>query len=233
MLIAMLTRLRGLLQRGRVAREVDDELQFHVAMETESNIKQGMPPIEARRTALLALGGVEQTKETIRDVRALSVDGIWQDAGYAVRSLSRVPGFATVGILTLALGIGANVAMFGVVDTVLLRPLPYFEPDRLVAFTASDTKTGAEYEILGMPDIEDLRAEKDLFEGLAAYQTGTAVLRGDDTVERVKARQVSGEFFQVLGVRPQTGRWLASGDPRETVVLATISGAGGSGPTRT
>ena len=220
MLTAILTRLRGLLQRGRVTREVDDELQFHVAMETESNIKQGMPLIEARRTALLALGGVEQTKETIRDVRALSVEGIWQDTRYAIRSLSRVPGFATVGILTLALGIGANVAMFGVVDTVLLRPLPYFEPDRLVAFTASDTKTGAEYEIFGMPDIEDLRAETALFEGPAAYQTTTAVLRRDETVERVKARQVSGDFFQVLGVRPQAGRWLASEDPPATVVLA-------------
>ncbi|HUF10402.1 MAG TPA: ABC transporter permease [Rhodothermales bacterium] len=220
MLVAILTRLRALLQRGRVAREVDDELQFHVAKETESNIKLGMTPTEARRTALRALGGIEQTKETIRDVRALSIDGIWRDLRYAIRGLSRVPGFAAVGILTLALGIGANVAILGVVDTVLLRPLPYFEPERLVAFTASDMKTGAEYEIFGMPDIQDLRAEKDLFEGLAAYQTTTAVLRGDETVERVKARQVSGEFFQVQGVRPQTGRWLASEDPPATVVLA-------------
>src|SRR5688572_13818127 len=103
---------------------------------------------------------------TIGDVRAFSIDGIWQDARYAIRSLSRVPGFAAVGILTLALGIGANVAMFGVVDTVLLRPLPYLEPDRLVALMASDTKTGAEYAIFGMPDIEDFRADKGLFEGL-------------------------------------------------------------------
>src|SRR5688572_17062980 len=220
MFVAILTRVRALLQRRRVARELDDELQFHVAMETETNIERGMPPTEARRTALRDLGGVEQTKETIRDVRTLSVDGIWRDARYAIRTLSRVPGFAAVGILTLALGIGANVAIFGVVDTVLLRPLPYSEPERLVAFMASDMKTGAEYEIFGMPDIEDLRTEKDLFEGLAAYQTTTAVLRGDETVERVKARQVSGEFFQVLGIRPQTGRWLSSEDPPATVVLA-------------
>jgi putative ABC transport system permease protein len=120
----------------------------------------------------------------------------------------------------LALGIGANVAIFGVVDTVLLRPLPYSEPERLVAFMASDMKTGAEYEIFGMPDLEDLRTEKDLFEGLAAYQTTTAVLRGDETLERVKARQVSAEFFQVLGIRPQTGRWLSSEDAPATVVLA-------------
>jgi predicted permease len=220
MSIAMLTRLRAFLQRGRAAREMDDELQFHVAMETESNIEQGMPPGEARRTALRDLGGIEQTKETIRDVRALSVDGIWQDLRFAIRSLSRVPGFAAVGILTLALGIGANVAMFSVVDTVLLRPLPYVDPERLVALTASDMKTGRDYEILGMPDIDDLRAEKDLFEGLAAYRPTTAALHGDDTIERVKARQVSREFFHVLGVGPHMGRWLALEDPPATVVLA-------------
>src|SRR5688572_25866427 len=101
------------------------------------------------------------------------------DLRYAVRSLSKARTFAVVATLTLALGIGANVAMFSVVDTVLLRPLPYPDPDRLVTLTASDTKTGAEYEIFGMPDLEDLRAEKEVFEGVAAYQTTTAVLRGD------------------------------------------------------
>ena len=145
---------------------------------------------------------------------------LWGDVRYALRSLSAVPGFATVGILILALGIGANVAIFGVVDTVLLRPLPFFEPQRLVAFTASDSKTGAAYEIFGMPDIQDLRTEKDLFDGVAAYQMSTAVLRGDDTVERVKARQVSAEFFPVFGVRPHTGRWLAPEDRTATVVIA-------------
>jgi predicted permease len=219
MLLAMLTRLRALLQRRRVARELDDELQFHVAMETDANIKKGMAPTEARRTALHDLGGIEQTKETIRDVRTLSIEGVLRDIRYALRSLSTVPGFATVAILTLALGIGANVAIFGVVDTVLLRPLPFAEPQQLVAFTASDTKTGAAYEILGLPDIQDLRAEQDLFEGVAAYQTATALLRGGETIERVKARQVSAEFFPVLGVRPQMGRWLTSEDPPATVVL--------------
>lgn len=195
MFVAIVTRLRALLQRRRIARELDDELQFHVAMETETNIKKGMPPTEARRTALRDLGGIEQTKEAVRDVRAFSIEGIWRDTRYALRSLSTVPGFATVGILTLALGIGANVAIFAVVDTVLLRPLPFSEPEQLVAFTAWDTTSGAEYEILGMPDIQDLRAEKDFFEGVVAYQTVTAVLRGKDTVERVKAREVSVEFF--------------------------------------
>ena len=110
------------------------------------------------------------------------------DLRYAVRSLLKTPSFAAVGMLTLALGIGANVAMFSVVDTVLLRPLPYPDPGRLVTFTASNVKSGAEYTIFGMPDVQDLRAEKEIFEGVAAYQTSTAVLRGDETVERVKAR---------------------------------------------
>jgi putative ABC transport system permease protein len=220
MFAAISTRVRALLQRRRVARELDDELQVHVAMETEVNIAQGMPPAEARRTALQHLGGIDQTKEAVRDVRALPLEDLWRDIRHALRSLSAAPGFATVGILSLALGIGANVAIFGVVDTVLLRPLPFFEPQRLVAFTASDSKTGAAYEIFGMPDIQDLRTEKDLFEGVAAYQASTAILRGDQTIERVKARQVSPEFFPVLGVRPHTGRWLASEDPTATVVIA-------------
>lgn len=220
MFAAIVTRIRALLQRRRVARELDDELQFHVAMEADSHIARGMPPDEARRTALRDLGGIAQTKEAVRDIRAVPLDGLWRDIRYARRSLAAVPGFATAAILILALGIGANVAIFGVVDTVLLRPLPFFEPQRLAAFTASDSKTGAAYEIFPMSDIQDLRVEKDLFEGVAAYQMSTAVLRGDDPVERVKARQVSPEFFPVLGIRPHAGRWLAAEDPAATVVIA-------------
>lgn len=146
--------------------------------------------------------------------------GVVSDCRHAIRALAKTPGFAIVGILTLALGIGANVAMFSVVDTVLLRALPYPEPERLVTFKATNTKSGAEYDIFSMPDLEDLRAEKDVFEGVAAYQTTTAVLHGDQTVERVNARQVSAEFFGVMGVRAQAGRWLGSGDSQATVVLA-------------
>lgn len=216
---AVLAHLRALLQRRRVARELDDELQFHVAMETDANTTKGMAPNEARRAAMRDLGGIEQTKQAVRDIRTFSIEGIWRDIRYALRSLSRVPGFTTVGILTLALGIGANVAMFGIVDTVLLRPLPFVAPEQLLAFTASDTKTGAAYEIFGMPDIQDLRAERDHFDGVAAFQTTTGVLRGDDTIERVKARQVSPEFFPVLGIPAHVGRWLTADDPPSTVVL--------------
>jgi putative ABC transport system permease protein len=158
--------------------------------------------------------------QTVRDTSALPIEGLWRDLRYAIRSLSATPTFSIVAVLTLALGIGANVAMFGVVDTVLLRPLPFFEPQRLIAFTAANSKNGAAYEIFGLPDLQDLRAEKELFDEVAAYQISTAVLRGDDAVERVKARPVSAEFFPVLGVRPHSGRWLASEDPVATVVIA-------------
>lgn len=220
MFAAISTRVRTLLQRRRVARELDDELQFHVAMETQANIERDMSPAEARRQALRDLGGIEPTKETVRDVRALTIEGLWRDVRYAVRALGRSPGFAIVGVLTLALGIGANVAMFAIVDTVLLRPLPYADPDRLVVLAVSNTRTGGEYDILGMPDIDDFSAESGIFEGLAAYRTTTALLRGDEAIERVNARQVSAELFQVLGVRPQFGRWLSPSDPPATVVLA-------------
>jgi hypothetical protein len=130
-LTAILTRLRGILQRRRVAREVEDELQFHVSMETESNLKQGMSPIDARRAAMLDIGGVEQTKQ-IRDVRALSIEGIWWDARYAFRVMRKRPGFTVLVSATLALGIGVNTTSIAVAYGILVRPLPYAGPSRVV-----------------------------------------------------------------------------------------------------
>jgi putative ABC transport system permease protein len=112
MLSSILTRLRGLFQRPRVAREMDDELRFHLEMEMRSHLERGVPPVEARRLALRDLGGVDQTKEAIRDVRASWIDSVWQDVRYAFRSLRRQPGAGVAAIGMLGLAIGITTAMF-------------------------------------------------------------------------------------------------------------------------
>src|SRR5262245_13381358 len=175
MLRRLFHRLRASLRRGKIEREMDRELQFHLEMETAENIRRGMSEGEARRAALRSFGGVEQTKENYRDIARFRLfEDLWQDLRYGARMLRTQPGFTVVAGLTRSVGIGANTAVFSVVKAVLLQPLPYQDPDRLVS--ASPYRRVTDGHTLLSPTFLNWRAQSQSFEQMAAYTTGTSDL---------------------------------------------------------
>ena len=166
-------RLRASLRRGKTEREMDAEMRFHLKMETAENIRRGMNEEEARRAALLSFGGVEQTKENLRDARGLRwLEDMLLDFRYTLRTLRSKPGFAAVALLTLALGIGATTVMFTVINSVLLKPLPYPEPDRLITLqeqTEKPTQFGNLWTV-AYPNFLDCKRESRSLDMGAALQ---------------------------------------------------------------
>lgn len=209
---AILTRVRGLLQRRRVAREMDDELRFHVEMETQSNIARGVPAMEARRLALRDLGGLDQTREAIRDVRATWVDSLWQDIRYAVLALWRRRSIGVAAVAMLGLAIGITAAMFTVVDALILRPVPFHEPDQL-AFVYMGDEHGGRGTVA--PAVLRAWRETAAFAGVEAAVPDTSVIEVDGViVTRGIARVTPGLFEMLGGVGPIRGRLFDASEVR-------------------
>jgi putative ABC transport system permease protein len=204
-LLPRLTSLwRNLLRKDRIEQELAEEIRTHLEMLIELKIEEGLNPMEARRTALIELGGEEQVKERVREARlGRQLDTLLQDLRYGARMLFRTPGFTFVAVLTLALGIGANTAIFSVVNAVLLRSLPYQDPDRLVAASYYRGVAG-DYAWVG--DFQAWRDQAKAFEQIAVYRTDAADLTGNGEPERLTAGTVSASLFATLGVAPALGR---------------------------
>ena len=231
--MSWLTRLQSLLRAQGMERDLDDELRLHIEMKTAHNIEAGMPPEEARLAALRAFGGVERKKEACRDADRLRfIEDLAQDVRYGLRQLRRNPGFTAVAVLTLALGIGANTAIFSLLDAVLLQSLPVTDPSRLVVFEwrartypsyhgyssfegcyndATDlAPSGCSFSY---PLFEQLRAQTRLFSGVGAFAGPAQLdLSGSGAARIVQGEIVSGGFFQTLGVRAVHGRTLVPAD---------------------
>jgi putative ABC transport system permease protein len=203
----LISRLLGLFRKQRQERELDEELRAHLEMLTEENLRKGMSPENARCAALRSFGGVERTKERYREQRGVpALESFFQDIRYGLRGLLRNPGFAAVAIVTLALGVGANSAIFTVVNAILLRPLPYRDPSRLVyisEFWPHETPV----RTVPSPDFANWSEHDRLFDGLAAYGGGAEVnLTGQGEPERLLGARVTADFFTLLGVQPIVGR---------------------------
>ncbi len=206
--------LRALFGKQRLEEELDEELRFHLEKEMEQNLARGMSPEEARRAALVSFGGVEPVKEECRDAWGVRfIETLIQDLRFGLRQLRRSPGFTAVAVITLALGIGANTAIFSVVNAVLLRPLPYPRPEELVHLGSSSAGGVA----LSAPEFLFFRDHAErAFEGIGAAFQGpdsTMAFQRGAEVQYISGMHVSEDLFRVLGVSPWRGRsFLAEED---------------------
>ena len=218
-------RFGGLFNKQRKDRELDEEIESHLQLHIEDNLRLGMTPEEARRQAMIKLGGIESTKEAYRDQRGLPVlETLWQDIRYGARMLRKNPGFTAVAVLTLALGIGANTAIFSVVNAVLLRPLPYPEPGQLVQLRAD--WSGKPSTDIGSATFVEVKAQSQSLARIAAYSGGDMTLTGAGSAERVVAGAVTADFFPLLGVQPALGRNFTREEDTPNGPKAAILGHG-------
>ena len=218
-------RLRALLRRGAVERELDDEIRFHLEQQIEKHVAAGRSRAEATRLARLELGGVTRVKEECRDARGITLaEELVQDLRYGLRKLRRSPGFTAVALITLALGIGVNTALFSVVNAVLLRPLPYDRPDELV--TIHQSKPNFATGTVPYLNFRDLQRENRSLTGMAVYRYFGYSLTGVGPAEQVDALLVSSDLFRLLGVEPVLGRTFAPGEDEVGAPPLALIGAG-------
>ena len=204
---AALARIAGVFGRRRPEDDFREEMEFHLEMQTARFMNRGMSREEARRQALLESGGLTQAVEAVHDQRGLPwVENIGADFRYAFRALRRSPAFTLIVVITLALGIGANTAIFSVVRGVLLKPLPHREGDRLVYVRHSSDAPGGEDMNFSVPEVRDLRNGVPSLAGIAEYSPWSMIWQADEGATRISAGLVTGNYFEVMGLAPVVGR---------------------------
>ena len=221
-----LRRFGTLFRKEERDRQLSDELAFHLEKQVEQNLAAGMSAEEARRAALRAFGGVEQIKEECRDTwGARFIDALLQDVRFGLRMLAKNPGFTAVAVLTLALGIGANTAIFSVVNAVLLKPLPYAEPDRLMAVGSMRFRGVPSPDTLSYPDFFDYRARNHVFEHLVTGRGTSLTLTGYGPPRQLHGNMTTWDLFPALGIAPVLGRGFLPSEEAAGARVAVLSHA--------
>jgi putative ABC transport system permease protein len=225
-LLAIWHRLTALLRRRRLERDLNDELAFHLAMREADYLREGVADSDARHAARRRFGNLTSLKEQCRDMWTFHpLETLLQDVRYALRTLRKSPGFTIVAVLALAIGIGANTAIFSLVDAVRARALPYKDPSGLVELWGNVVRAKIERRGASYPDYLDWRARSRSFEDVAAFDGQTLTLAGDDEPERITGEFVSAPYFSLLGVSPAHGRVFQPdedvvAEPAQVVVLS-------------
>jgi len=206
------TRLYGLLRKERVEQEMEEEMRFHLQMRTLENIEHGMKLEEAELEARRRFGNVGRIKDLGRDIKGGGfLETLLQDLRYGLRTLMKKPGFTLVAVLTLGLGIGANTAIFSLVNTVLLRPLPIAQPEQVVTLNFGTPGRGV-FPLIGYPEYKDYRDHNQALAGLAAMGMAPVGLSNNGINERIWGLHVTGNYFSLLGVGAALGRVITPED---------------------
>jgi len=224
MLRAALSRVWGTFRRRRLDRELDEEVGIHMEVLAERFIAQGMEPAAAHYAARRQFGGVTQMKESLRERRALPpIDVIVQDVRHAFRQLRKAKGFTASAALILALGIGASTAVFAVLDAVVLRPLPYAQPDRLMSVRSIDRRGVPHPTSISYPTFFDFRSQNRVFEHLVSFRDSRFTLTGARPAIQVIGEIVSWDLFPALGVQPELGRGFLPEEEKPGTHVAVLS----------
>ncbi|HEV2490426.1 MAG TPA: ABC transporter permease [Candidatus Acidoferrales bacterium] len=212
--------IRNLFGKRRADKQLDEEVREYVELLAQEKIKQGMQPVDAKREANMELGGVEQVKEQVREVRTGHfLETLWQDLRYGLRMLRKSPGFAAIAIITLALGIGANTAIFSVVNAVLLSPLPYAQPEQLVTISEAAPQGTTGWSFIGFTE---LRKANHVFSRVCGIAGHALTLTGHGEPADVSTIDVTPEIFPLLETKPLLGRIFSPEDNKQGAAPVVI-----------
>jgi putative ABC transport system permease protein len=220
----LIARLRALFRRESVLQDIEEELRAHIELATEENLKRGLPPDEAQAAALKSFGNQIRSTELGYDIRGGGwLEALWQDLRFGARMLFKQPGFTAIAALTLALGIGANITIFSVVNSVLLRPLPYPNSDRLVFLWSDSPKLNIRERASAYANFSEWRDQNKSFEDLAVFDPTVVTLTGGAEPEQVMSVRASANLFPLLGVAPMLGRTFTADEEQQKVRVVVLS----------